>query len=203
MLLTKMKGIIDKFFNEIKNFKKNQRNFLLELMPKNSICAEIGVWKGEFSKKILEIVQPKALYLIDPWKFESDKIYNSAWYGGKIGSQDAMDQVYNFVTKQFYNEVNNKQVFIHRNLSTNAGESFPDNYFDWVYIDGNHLYEFVKKDLELFYKKVKKGGFITGDDYGGEGWWKGGVKKAVDEFIKKGIVKKIKIKNSQFILKKI
>jgi len=198
-----MKGIINKFFNEINSLKKNQKNFLLELMPKNSICAEIGVWKGDFSKKILQIVQPKELHLIDPWKFESEQAYNNAWYGRKIGSQDAMDQIYNFVIEQFRNEVKNNRVFIHRDLSIKAGKSFTDNYFDWVYIDGNHLYEFVKKDLELFYIKVKKGGFITGDDYEEEGWWKGGVKKAVDEFLQKGIVKKIKIKNSQFILEKI
>jgi len=198
-----MNGIIDKFFNGVNNIKKNKRDFLLELMPKNSICAEIGVWKGEFSKKILQIVQPKELHLIDPWKFESEQIYNNAWYGRKIGSQDAIDQIYNFVTKQFRQEVENNQVFIHRNLSTTAGNSFSDNYFDWVYIDGNHLYEFVKKDLELFYRKVKKGGYICGDDYEEGGWWKGGVKKAVDEFLQKGTVKQIKIKNKQFILEKI
>jgi ubiquinone/menaquinone biosynthesis C-methylase UbiE len=198
-----MKGIIDKFFDEVNNIKKNKRDFLLELMPKNSISAEVGVWKGEFSKKILKIVQPKELHLIDPWKFESEQIYKNAWYGRKIGSQNAIDQIYDFVTKQFCQEVENNRVFIHRNLSTNTGNSFSDNYFDWVYIDGNHLYEFVKKDLELFYRKVKKGGYICGDDYEEGGWWKGGVKKAVDEFLQKGTAKKIKIKNKQFILKKI
>jgi hypothetical protein len=197
-----MESIIYRFVNGI-NGLKNPRNFLLELMPKNSICAEIGVWKGEFSKKILKIVQPKELHLIDPWKYENEQTYNKAWYGGKIGSQNAMDQIYNYVNVQFNNEIKNKQVFIYRNLSIVAGKSFEDNYFDWVYIDGNHLYEFVKKDIELFYKKVKKGGYITGDDYKKEGWWKGGVKKAVDEFIQKGIVKKIEIKNNQFILEKI
>ena len=48
-----MEYIVDKFFYIIKNLTKNDRTFLLELMPKNSICAELGVWKGEFSKEIL------------------------------------------------------------------------------------------------------------------------------------------------------
>jgi len=71
-----------------------------------------------------------------------------------------------------------------------------------IYIDGNHLYEFVKQDLELYYRTVKEGGLITGDDYGDGGWWQGGVKKAVDEFVAKGFVEAIEIKGGQFILKK-
>ncbi len=39
------------------------------------------------------------------------------------------------------------QVKIHRGYSTDILEQFPDEYFDWIYIDGNHLYEYVKNDL--------------------------------------------------------
>lgn len=46
-----------------------------------------------------------------------------------------------------------------------AAEDFPDEYFDWVYIDANHQYDFIREDLKIYYKKVKRGGFITGDDY--------------------------------------
>jgi cephalosporin hydroxylase len=71
-----------------------------------------------------------------------------------------------------------------------------------VYIDGNHVYEFVKSDLELFYRKVKTGGYIAGDDYELGRWWKGGVKRAVDEFLKKMPVELVEIQNYQFILRK-
>ncbi|MDJ0634304.1 MAG: hypothetical protein QNJ34_14035 [Xenococcaceae cyanobacterium MO_188.B29] len=43
-----------------------QRQFLLERLPKNSVGAEIGVHLGDFSEKILEIVKPNKLHLIDP-----------------------------------------------------------------------------------------------------------------------------------------
>ena len=42
---------------------------------------------------------------------------------------------------------------------------------DWIYVDGNHLYEFVRADLELSLRKARRGGFITGDDYQDGGWW--------------------------------
>jgi len=61
----------------------------------------------------------------------------------------------------------------------------------------------VKKDLELSYSKVKKNGFITGDDYNNQwGPMKKQVAKAVDEFINKDIVEVVQLKNEQFILKK-
>ena len=49
---------------------------------------------------------------------------------------------------------------------------------DFVYIDGNHDYEFVLKDLETWFTKVKPGGIIFGDDY----LRPYGVSKAVNEF---------------------
>ena len=64
------------------------------------------------------------------------------------------------------------------------------------------LYEYVKKDLELSFKKTKSGGFITGDDYGSGGWWKGGVKQAVDEFRKRKGIKLVELCNRQFIFRK-
>ena len=42
---------------------------------------------------------------------------------------------------------------------------FDDDYFDIIYIDADHRYNAVKKDLEITYKKVKIGGIISGHDY--------------------------------------
>ena len=60
-----------------------QRMFLLDLLPKNSIGVEIGVHLGDFSQKILQIVQSKEFHLIDPWKQETSDIYGDALYGGR------------------------------------------------------------------------------------------------------------------------
>ena len=115
-----------------------------------------------------------------------------------------MNNRYQNVLKRFNREINLGKVAIHRGYSHEVCNNFEDNYFDWIYIDGNHQYEFVKKDLELYYPKIKMGGFITGDDYYGKGhWWQDDVKKAVDEFIATKLVKLIMIKNGQFVLKKI
>ena len=45
-------------------------------------------------------------------------------------------------------------VTILRLASRDAARSFPDRHLDWVYIDGNHTYEFVRDDLASYYPSV-------------------------------------------------
>ena len=48
-------------------------------------------------------------------------------------------------------------------MSEDAVDDIPEK-LDFVYIDGNHAYEYVKKDIGLYYPKLKKGGVIGGHD---------------------------------------
>jgi hypothetical protein len=183
--------------------QSNRREFLLEMLPKKSVCAEIGVHKGDFSAQILRVVDPQELHLVDPWKYEDSDTYKNAWYGGTTrGGQTEMDDRYQAVHLRFEPDIRSGRVKIHRGYSGNVLNEFPDGYFDWIYIDGNHLYEFVRQDLQLSLKKTKPGGYITGDDYGEGGWWQGGVKKAVDQFLQENHVQLVAIRNGQFVLRK-
>lgn len=179
------------------------RELLLQAMPKHAVCAEIGVWEGDFSQRILDCARPAKLHLIDPWRYEQDITYKDSLYGGQIGgSQAKLDKIYARVCERFASEIASQQVVIHRGDSHTVCEQFEDNYFDWIYIDGNHLYEFAIRDLQIYYRKLKPGGFLTGDDYSEGGWWQGGVKKAVDEFVSQGQVELIQIHQKQYIVRK-
>lgn len=153
--------------------------------------------EGEFSKRILSVVKPERLHLIDPW------IKGEGLFGNQAVSEQAVvDARYARVREQFAEEIATDQVRIHRNLSDEISDEFEDSYFDWIYIDGNHLYEYVKQDLELYYPKVKDGGYLTGDDYGIEGWWENGIQKAVDEFVSQSPELILEVKGTQFIIRK-
>jgi hypothetical protein len=179
------------------------RRFVLERMPRGAVCAEVGVYKGALSARILRTVRPTRLHLIDPWKFEGGKTYRCSWYGGwKGGSQARMDEVHASVVNRFRRQIAAGQVVVHRNSSTDAAAEFPDACFDWVYIDGNHLHDYVKGDLEAFEPKVKPGGWITGDDYGVRGWWDHGVTRAVDEFAACRRFERVILKHHQFLLQR-
>ncbi len=62
--------------------------------------------------------------------------------------------------------------------SLSASQKFSDNYFDFVYLDANHDYDFILSDLKAWFPKVKNQGILFGDDYNRPY----GVNKAVAEF---------------------
>ena len=64
--------------------------------------------------------------------------------------------------------------------SIKAAAIFPDFYFDLVYIDADHSYDAVKKDIDYWSRKVKLEGILAGHDYNMVS-----VKKAVDECLGK------------------
>ncbi len=138
------------------------RQTLLEKMPPEAICAEIGVWKGAFSRNILKVTQPRKLFLIDPWICDPAFMIPGDFFDGDTASnQEEMDRIHDTVCQGFAGET----VEVVRKSSENAANDFPDCSFDWVYIDGNHYYDYVRQDLELWFPKVKPGGYLTGDDY--------------------------------------
>ena len=124
------------------------RKHLLENLPKDAICAEIGVNKGKFSMQILDYCKPKRLHLIDFW---GNKRYNK--------------KVEDFVRNNLKNEINNSTVVINKGLSTQVLRSCKDNYFDWVYLDTSHTYETTISELNILHKKIKENGIIAGHDY--------------------------------------
>ena len=66
--------------------------------------------------------------------------------------------------------------------SYQASLMFHDYFFDLIYIDANHSYAEVKKDIINWMPKLKNTGIIAGHDYD-RGW--PGVIKAVDEIFQK------------------
>ena len=143
--------------------------FLEKRNGKGLIGAEIGVSDGFNAKRILSSLDVKTLYLVDPYLKYIDGDDRKADCGAK-------KQLAEKRLKPF----ENKTVFIHK-LSSEAVDLLPDN-LDFVYIDANHNYEYVKADVAAYFKKVKSGGVLGGHDFFGK---LQGVVWAVIEFAQK------------------
>lgn len=147
------------------------------------VGCEIGVSTGGHSDYVLANTKVEKLYSIDPF------IKNATL---DLFSPDYFYDVMYYRVLFRLSRYGERSTLI-RDFSTNTHLNFSMNSLDFVFIDGSHEYEDVKKDLELYYDKVKNDGIVAGDDYN-TGF--AGVPKAVNEFFeKKG--KKVNI-DSQF-----
>jgi hypothetical protein len=167
---------------------------LLKKMPKNAVCAEIGVLGGDFASQIYAVTSPKKLHLIDPWKHETDGAFSLA---DENFPQEDFDAMHRNISKSLGFR---PQVEIHRGYSCDVLKDFDDDYFDWVYLDACHWYEEVKKDLLMLLRKVKPQGWICGHDYQIEPGHQGsGVMRAVNEIINDGFAKMVYIDSERWV----
>lgn len=137
-------------------------NLLVEIINENKFkkFAEIGVWKGRSTKRILGNTDLDEYWGVDPWLAMPD--------GTRVQRKREQWQwdayhMYACGLILYY-----PQFRVIRSTSELAAEMFPDHYFDMVYIDARHECEFVDEDIGFWYPKVREGGIISGHDYGGK-----------------------------------
>ena len=181
---------------KIKKTSSDKRAYILEQLNKNSKLVEVGVWKGDFSRQILNISSPKLLILVDSWTFD-EKVRGCAPQvnGEEPLNQHFFDQAKNDTFNKFENIQN---VHILDLNSLDASNNYEDNFFDYIYIDAEHTYKAVTNDLKVWYPKLKKNGILFGDDY----YWREeddtlSLHKAYQEFIVKNNIKKWCVFKSQ------
>lgn len=139
---------------------------------------EIGVAEGNYSDVIVKNFNLSKIYLLDAWKnfdvSEYQDITNE--------NQFIQDKRYLGVVERF--KLYGEKVEIIRGDAREEFKRFPDDFFDFVYIDANHKYTAIKEDMNNWYSKVKTGGVFAGHDYmdGIKRTGEYGVKSAVNEF---------------------
>jgi len=142
--------------------------YLFNQNKKNLVGVEIGVGDGTNSLIICKNLHIKKLYCVDPYCCDSRE--NSVVGGFNLRNKK-------IATKK----LSRFNVELIEKFSFDSVDIIP-NELDFVYIDGCHTYEGVKRDIDLFYPKVKVGGFIGGHDFNKLHF---NINKAVVEFAKK------------------
>ena len=95
------------------------------------------------------------IFCVDPW-FDYDD------YPEYKGQQDI---AWNSFNNNIQNFGSIDKFIIKRGLSHEIVSLFKDNFFDIIYVDGNHEEDYVYEDGVMALQKCKPGGYIIFDDY--------------------------------------
>ena len=115
--------------------------------------AEIGVWEGAYSEQLCQANPALQLLCVDPYAIYADYRDNN--------QQHRMHKKWEMA----HERLAPYQATFVRKYSAEAAKDIPEASLDFVYIDGNHAFEYVAMDLALWGRRVKPGGIIAGHDY--------------------------------------
>ena len=118
----------------------DRRDIIRRMKPDTNIM-EVGVQTGNFSRFLLETLSPVELHLIDT-NFEQHQ-----------------------VREKFSGDAATGRVVFHEGLSWNEMRALPDKHFEFIYLDADHSYEGVTKDIAVAKSKIIDDGCLIFNDY--------------------------------------
>jgi hypothetical protein len=115
--------------------------------------AEIGTEHGRYAEKLCKANPQLKLFCVDPY-------LPLPYYQG-YETEEKINSYYEYA-KQHLSPYNCE---ILKMTSMEAVKNFEDNSLDFVFIDGNHYFEWIVNDVIYWSRKVKPGGIVYGHDY--------------------------------------
>lgn len=137
--------LIEHVCGEIQQHKKKEKTEL--------VMIEVGSYSGESADIFCSTGKVKTIWCIDPW------------IGGYDSGDAASSTNMNLVESKFDEMAKKHEGVVRKFKGTlqDFVEWHPDISADLIYIDANHQYEFVKKDIQT--AKKMKVDFISGHDW--------------------------------------
>lgn len=150
---------MNRFFDKdikISSFENLSRHEIINFLPKkkDNIGIELGVAKGDFSKKLLENNTFKFFFGVDSYSDLEEDLH---------GPDSHNEEQYKYALKNI--GITSNYNLLRMNFD-NALDLFQDNYFDFIYIDGfASTGQNGGQILVDWFGKLKIGGIFAGDDY--------------------------------------
>jgi predicted O-methyltransferase YrrM len=129
----------------------------------DSLFVEIGSFKGKstafMTVEIANSGKNIRFECIDPMKLMGH-------YAESAKNENEKEIFAGYSEEEFHARLASVSKFykLHAMTSEEAVNLYEDGSIDFLMVDGDHSYEGVKKDIELFLPKMRSGGLIAGDD---------------------------------------
>lgn len=153
---------------------------ILSRLGKNPVGAEIGVFRGSLSRRLL--VRPDLrLFMVDSWGEYRDGYAESGDYVAGLSTADLRDAR---DAAESHTRFAEERRTICQGDSVRSADDFEAGRLDFVFIDADHTLDACRADINAWAPKLKPGGLLCGHDYDRPDLpnVKWGVKQAVDEF---------------------
>jgi len=148
-----MKELLDKWYRQSGQVSpvripKLTRKRLMQHFGEHGLTrgAEIGVDRGHFSEYMLKYIPDSHITSVDPWRW---KLRGESRYSSSVRRLAPYGERSTIV----------------RADSFDAVRDVADGSLDFVYIDGDHTFDYVMTDLIWWARKVRFGGVVAGHDY--------------------------------------
>lgn len=137
------------------------RDAILPLLPRNKVIAEVGVALGDFSERFIRICAPERFIAIDLfdlhripelWGRPTKELFSGGTHGA-------------FYRARFADLIAQGRVRVLEGDSAATMATLDDASLDVVYIDADHQYESVKRELAVVRRKIRDDGWIILNDY--------------------------------------
>jgi hypothetical protein len=146
------------------DYRTSGRNEVLAFLRPDTVGVELGVFAGQFSRVLLQLVQPRILHLVDPWWAVFGETYPD-WGGYTDHGTLSTRAAYEAALQRTAAARGASTVHVHVATSYDWLSSVPDESLDWAYLDTTHTYDDTLMELTLLARKVRADGLILGDDY--------------------------------------
>jgi len=144
---------------------------LLNWRGLKNFAVEVGTERAGFAVKFLQRWGGHKLWCIDPWETDLPDYDEPDLQFDRSPDYDlAVAALAPYA----------QRVTIKRTTSDQAAAKLPDSLFDFVYIDANHAFDAVRRDLVAWWPKLHARGILAGHDWDVDNM--PGVVRAVREF---------------------
>lgn len=152
--------------NFISGWSTNHYGIFSHIIEENQYkhVAEVGIGYGMHAKYVMKTTNVEKMYLVDPMRY-----YENDGFSHDVMSHQAeipgnnFNELYSLIQEEL-SPWKDKLVFLRVPSVEVTQDMIPDESLDCVFIDGDHSFSAVLADLQFWWKKIRKGGQMLGDD---------------------------------------